>query len=453
MAGVCQVTFEAVIGGVPQYTLFGRIAFELNPSVNTTTGPALVGIPTLDAAWVAAARAQVPDGDDGATRDGDGTAGELATIDASGNAVRAGYAADTEATAGSVVRRGVDGSVLAETEDGVAIDGEATGTGVAVRGVSNSGRGGAFFSETGAGASSNTNSGTYHHVYGAVNSPVSAIARATGALVFLGDDAETNRAVGRTELGLGTIATQAANNVAITGGAISGITDLAIADGGTGASTVDGARANLGLAAVALPPRHIDHAQLTFSATDIAGSGAAQTVMGCYFNLTTGATANSTVRHRVNDNGLVLNWGGGVFATWARKLEIVAHIRLVNENAEGVLRLIYGKPTTQAFGLAAANNYAGVTIENASITGGFVCKAGVVTPVAFTPVSISGAAGGVVFISSLNGTISWYINGILAGTTTAGPTVADAGTINYEIQNGATAAIYRANIVSQSWGY
>lgn len=52
----------------------------------------------------------------------------------------------------------------------------------------------------------------------------------------------------RTNLGLGTMATQAASSVAITGGSISGITDLAIADGGTGASTAANARTNLGLA-------------------------------------------------------------------------------------------------------------------------------------------------------------------------------------------------------------
>jgi len=40
-----------------------------------------------------------------------------------------------------------------------------------------------------------------------------------------------------TAQGLGTIATQNANNVAVTGGSITGITDLAVADGGTGAST------------------------------------------------------------------------------------------------------------------------------------------------------------------------------------------------------------------------
>ncbi len=45
----------------------------------------------------------------------------------------------------------------------------------------------------------------------------------------------------RTTLGLGTIATQAANSVAITGGSVTGITDVAIADGGTGASTAQAA--------------------------------------------------------------------------------------------------------------------------------------------------------------------------------------------------------------------
>ena len=76
------------------------------------------------------------------------------------------------------------------------------------------------------------------------------------------DDADA--AAQRTTLGLGTMAVQAASSVAITGGTavlssgtisyaiinggiISGITDLAVADGGTGASTASDARTNLGL--------------------------------------------------------------------------------------------------------------------------------------------------------------------------------------------------------------
>ena len=68
----------------------------------------------------------------------------------------------------------------------------------------------------------------------------------TAAGLALLDD--TNAAAQRTTLGLGTIATQNANNVNISGGAVAGITDLAIADGGTGASTAATARTALGVA-------------------------------------------------------------------------------------------------------------------------------------------------------------------------------------------------------------
>jgi hypothetical protein len=66
----------------------------------------------------------------------------------------------------------------------------------------------------------------------------------------LADDADA--AASRTTLGLGTIATQNANNVAITGGSVAGITDLAVADGGTGASDAGTARTNLGLGTAAV---------------------------------------------------------------------------------------------------------------------------------------------------------------------------------------------------------
>jgi hypothetical protein len=56
---------------------------------------------------------------------------------------------------------------------------------------------------------------------------VTSVAGRTGAITL------TTADIG----GLGTIATQAASNVSITGGSITGITDLAIADGGTGKST------------------------------------------------------------------------------------------------------------------------------------------------------------------------------------------------------------------------
>lgn len=60
-----------------------------------------------------------------------------------------------------------------------------------------------------------------------------------------------NAAAGRTILELGSIATQSSANVSITGGSIAGITDLAIADGGTGASTAAAARGNLSVYSIA----------------------------------------------------------------------------------------------------------------------------------------------------------------------------------------------------------
>ena len=60
-----------------------------------------------------------------------------------------------------------------------------------------------------------------------------------------GGTGATSATDARTNLGLGTIATQNSTNVSITGGTVTGITDLTVADGGTGSSTAAGARVNL----------------------------------------------------------------------------------------------------------------------------------------------------------------------------------------------------------------
>lgn len=57
---------------------------------------------------------------------------------------------------------------------------------------------------------------------------------------------DVDAAAQRTTLGLGTVATQAAGAVTITGGSVTGITDITVADGGTGASTQNNACRNLG---------------------------------------------------------------------------------------------------------------------------------------------------------------------------------------------------------------
>ena len=84
--------------------------------------------------------------------------------------------------------------------------------------------------------------------YGSASSVATFTVDAQGRLTAAANSAISiaNTAVS----GLGTMSTQNANNVSIsggtiTGGTISGITDLAVTDGGTGASSASGARTNL----------------------------------------------------------------------------------------------------------------------------------------------------------------------------------------------------------------
>lgn len=64
-------------------------------------------------------------------------------------------------------------------------------------------------------------------------------------------DGSSNVTWSLSEIGVGTLGPQNSDAVTITGGSISGITDLAVADGGTGASTAEQALINLGLTATA----------------------------------------------------------------------------------------------------------------------------------------------------------------------------------------------------------
>ncbi len=75
-----------------------------------------------------------------------------------------------------------------------------------------------------------------------LNTPLAIVDGGTGASTASG---------ARTNIGLGTIATQNANAVAITGGSIEGVTPIAVTSGGTGSGNAIGARSNLGLGSIA----------------------------------------------------------------------------------------------------------------------------------------------------------------------------------------------------------
>jgi len=108
----------------------------------------------------------------------------------------------------------------------------------------------------------------------------------------------------RTNLGLGSIATQASSSVSITGGSITGVTDIAIADGGTGASTAADARTNLGLGSIA-----------TQSASSVAITGG--TISGITdLAVADGGTGASTAADARTNLSVPSTTGSGASGTW-----------------------------------------------------------------------------------------------------------------------------------------
>lgn len=236
-----------------------------------------------------------------------------------------------------------------------------------------------------------------------------------------------------------------------TGTAVHGLGSASLLTAGTTgaaileAATVDDARAELGLAALALPPRMIDHFTLAFESADVVGSGSASNIGGSV-RVTTGATANSGIRRRHSSDTARIGYAGG-FLNW-QKLNVFSFAPIVEAtNAEGVFYIFYGKAQTAALGAAATGNYVGVKIENSTMTALYACNNGTLATIAvFESVTASQFT-----IISENGAVDFYKNGVLIGSTSGGPVAANpTGSIHYEITNGATAAAYMISTISCS---
>jgi len=151
-------------------------------------------------------------------------------------------------------------------------------------------------------------------------------------------------ATGSTVHGLGTISTQNATGVAITGGTITGITDLAVTDGGTGASTASVARTNLaaqGKVLVTVGATNADYTtdgtadqteiQAAIDAVNTAGGGVVRILKGTY-NTTAEITLKSNVTVEGEGQGVTIISFSGTISTWAFDTNTTGTAKNTNSN-------------------------------------------------------------------------------------------------------------------------
>jgi hypothetical protein len=250
-----------------------------------------------------------------------------------------------------------------------------------------------------------------------------------------GGTGATTASAARTNLGLGTVATQDASNVAITGGSITGITDLAIADGGTGASTAGGALANLG--AVGLTDAQtLTNKTISGSSNTLTNIGNASltnssvTINGSAIALGGGATITAST-----PNSLV--FGAGLSATGSFNGSVGTNVNLGSVGTAGTYGSSSNIPVivTDVYGRVTSATNTPVSIPAGQVTG-----LGTMSVQNSNNVNITGGTIQGVSISDLTTPLALASGGTGATTQAGARTNLGLGTVatfNAAVANGA----------------
>ena len=231
---------------------------------------------------------------------------------------------------------------------------------------------------------------------------VTSVAGRTGAIVL------TTADIG----GLGTIATQAANNVSITGGSITGITDLAIADGGTGASTAPNARTNLGLVigTDVLSPTGSAASLTSFPTLNQNTTGTAANVTGtvAIANGGTGATTTATARTNLGATTV----GANVFT-----LTNPSAITFPRFNADNTVSALDASTFRTAIGAGTSSTTGTVTSVAATVPTFLSIGGSPITSSGTLAITLSGTA--LPTTSGGTGLTSFTANGVVYASSTS----------------------------------